>query len=587
LQRFRRIILQILKKLPKGGTLDSLLVLWRYSGRRRRLQLLLLLLLMLVSVFAEMISIGAAVPFLSALTAPELLLEAVWMRPFISLLGIRSADELLLPITIGFTLLSAGAAGTRIFQLWCNARLTAAMGTQLRCDLYDMVLRQPYEFHLAHNSSQLISLTTEKAALAVQAGIMQVLFLLTALVMSGAVAAALLLISPLTAVSALLALGGGYLLSGFLARRRIRRNSGAVAESQPKAVKCMQEGLGGIREVILDGSQGVFSATFAQAVRKLQKASTENMFLGVLPKSLLELTGIVLLAVLAYTMQVGSPDQQALPLLGALALGAQRLLPSLQQIYFSWSVISGSQATLIEVAAWLRKINPDRSMQAAESVCPLPFQHSIVLDKISFQYPDSPRKVLDKISLTVPKGAKIGIVGTTGCGKSTLLDLVMGLLSPTEGQILVDGVAISGSNVRAWQQNIAHVSQSIFLSDASIAENIAFGVAPDKIDVARMKQAARQAQIDDFIETLPEGYQTLVGERGVRLSGGQRQRIGIARALYKQAQVLILDEATNALDAKTEVDVVNIFHETKNVMTVFMISHNVPLLSRYTNVFLL
>ncbi|WP_417913367.1 ABC transporter ATP-binding protein [Candidatus Electronema sp. TJ] len=497
------------------------------------------------------------------------------MRPFIRLLGIRSADALLLPLTIGFAFLAAGAAGLRILQLWCNTRLTAAMGTQLRCDLYDMVLRQPYEFHLAHNSSQLISLTTEKAAIAVSVGIMQVLFLLTALIMSGAVAGALLLISPLLAVSALLVLGGGYLLSGFLTRRRIRRNSVAVAESQPKAVKCMQEGLGGIREVILDGSQCVFSATHAQAVKKLECASTENMFLSVLPKSLLELTGIVLIAVLSYAIQTSSPDEQALPMLGALAFGAQRLLPSLQQVYFSWSFISGIQATLAEVADWLNKINLPCA-QVASPVSPLPFNQSIVLDKVSFQYPNSPHRIFDRMSLTIPNGAKIGIVGTTGCGKSTLLDLVMGLLAPTEGQIFVDGIAISPSNVRAWQRNIAHVSQSIFLADASIAENIAFGIAPNQIDNVRIKQAARQAQIEDFIETLPDGYQTLVGERGVRLSGGQRQRIGIARALYKQAKILILDEATNALDAETEERIIKEFNFECRDMTILLISHQQP-----------
>ncbi|WP_417909027.1 ABC transporter ATP-binding protein [Candidatus Electronema sp. PJ] len=538
------------------------------------MQLFFLFFLMIVSVLAEMVSIGAAVPFLSVLTLPpEMLMQARWIQPIIRVLDIHSAEELLLPLTAGFALLSAGAAGVRIFQLWFNARLTAAMGIQLRCDLYDMVLHQPYEFQLAHNSSELISLTTEKAAIAVTAGIMQVLFLLTALVMSCAVAGTLLLISPLLALSALIILGGGYLLTGYLTRLRINNNSNAIAENQTRSVKYMQEGLGGIREVILDGSQAFFSQTYAQAVSKLQYAGMENIFLSNVPKALLELAGIILLTALAYFLQKNSSDQQqVLPLLGALALGAQRLLPGLQQVYFSWSFISGTQAILVEVASWLDKIKP--STEAAHLVQPLPFNRNIVLQNVSFQYTNSERPVLEDICLTIPKGSRIGFVGTTGSGKSTLLDLVMGLLTPTQGRILIDGIPINRHNIRAWQQNIAHVSQSIFLADSSIIENIAFGIAVNKIDLTRAKEAAQMAQLDTFIETLPMGYQTLVGERGVRLSGGQRQRIGIARALYKQAKILVLDEATSALDSATEKEVIkNIYQKSNNDLTVFSIAH--------------
>jgi ABC-type bacteriocin/lantibiotic exporter with double-glycine peptidase domain len=369
-------------------------------------------------------------------------------------------------------------------------------------------------------------------------------------------------------------LGGGYLLTGYLVRLRIKNNSNAISENQTQSVKYMQEGLGGIREVILDGSQAFFSQTYAHAVSKLQYAGMENIFLSSLPKALLELAGIILLTVLAYFLQRNSSgQQQVLPLLGALALGAQRLLPGLQQVYFSWSFISGSQATLLEVAAWLGKLKP--SAQAEQLVQPLPFNSDIVLHNVSFQYAGTDQPVLEDICLTIPKGARIGFVGTTGSGKSTLLDLVMGLLVPTQGHILVDGVPIDQNNVRAWQQNIAHVSQSIFLADSSILENIAFGIAANKIDFPRAKEAAQMAQLDTFIEeTLPMGYQTLVGERGVRLSGGQRQRIGIARALYKQAKVLVLDEATSALDGATEKEVIkNIYEANRNDLTVFSIAH--------------
>ncbi|MCI5116465.1 MAG: ATP-binding cassette domain-containing protein, partial [Candidatus Electrothrix sp. LOE1_4_5] len=214
-----------------------------------------------------------------------------------------------------------------------------------------------------------------------------------------------------------------------------------------------------------------------------------------------------------------------------------------------------------------------------EISAPLPFAQSIALQHVRTRYPGAAQDVLQDITLQIPKGSTTGFIGTTGSGKSTLLDVIMGLLPPIQGQLLVDGVAIDSTNIRAWQQNIAHVSQSIFLSDTSIEENIAFGVPANKIDFERVQRAAQQAQIHPFIETLPKGYQTWVGERGVRLSGGQRQRIGIARALYKQALVLVLDEATSALDEETEKVVMESINALGDV-TLLIIAHRLSTLER-------
>jgi ATP-binding cassette subfamily B protein len=532
---------------------------------------------MLVSVFAEVITIGAVIPFLGILTSPEQLFKLSWIKPLIHMLEAEAAGELLLPLTLAFIFIAVFSSAIRISQLWYNSRLTAAMGTQLRHDIYVMALNKPYEFHLAHNSSDLISLTTEKVSVAINAGIMQVLSLLTALVMSLAIVTTLIYINPFVALIAFVSWGGGYIVIARLARKKIRNNSDIIRENQPQAVKCMQEGLGGIRDVILDNTQDVFSQGYAKTVRRIQYAAVQNSFLSMVPKNLLEVLGITLIALLAYVTQANasSSGQNALPLLGAFALGAQRLLPGLQQIYFSWSSINGTHAVLADVAGWLE---PDTEEET--SLNPLmDFSENIELRDINFRYTGTEKKVLSDIQLTIPKGSKVGFIGATGSGKSTLLDVIMGLLVPTGGQLQVDGRSIDSANVKAWQQNIAHVSQAIFLSDGSMLENIAFGIPVTKIDIEQVLKSAKLAQVHDFIDTLPNRYQTLVGERGVRLSGGQRQRIGIARALYKEAKILVLDEATSALDDTTEKAVMAAIDGLDEDLTVLIIAHRLSTLA--------
>jgi ATP-binding cassette subfamily B protein len=225
---------------------------------------------------------------------------------------------------------------------------------------------------------------------------------------------------------------------------------------------------------------------------------------------------------------------------------------------------------------------PDGKSHAAKNK--FDFKNEISFQNISFRYSDNMPWVLDKLSFTVPKGSRVGFIGKTGSGKSTCLDLLMGLLEPTAGQILVDGYPLSQKTIRAWQGNIAHVPQAIYLADISLAENIAFGTPRDKIDIERVRSAARKAHIADFIESLPQGYQGLVGERGIRLSGGQRQRIGIARALYKTARIIIFDEATSALDNETEQVVMQTIESLSADLTVFIIAHRLTTLKNWKEV---
>jgi ATP-binding cassette subfamily B protein len=332
----------------------------------------------------------------------------------------------------------------------------------------------------------------------------------------------------------------------------------------------IQEGLGGIRDIILDHSQPLFEEEFSALDRRYRRALSVNLFISQGPRFIIEAAGMTTIALIALAMSLRPEGLvQAIPVLGALALGSQRLLPLIQQTYQGWTQTSGNLQTLDDIATALAMpVLPP----VPEGAARLPFEREVAFHDVSFGYGEAGLAVRD-VSLVIPRGGRIGIAGTTGSGKSTLLDLLMGLLEPGTGEIRVDGRVLDAGTRPRWQATLAHVPQAIFLIDDSIAANIAFGAPPGRLDVERVHACARAAHIADFVEELPEGYETKVGERGIRLSGGQRQRIGIARALYKQAKVLILDEATSALDDETEAAVMRSIMALGPELTIVMIAH--------------
>lgn len=561
------------------GSLPNLLIrLWHHLSQRRQQQFGLLLGLMLVSAFAEVISLGSVLPFLGVLVAPDRVFGHPIVADMALALGITSADQLVLPLTVAFAAAALLAGAIRILYLWASTRIAFASGADLSIKVYRRTLYQPYQVHVARNSSMLLS-GIGKVNSVVFGVLLPFLTLVSSTVLMVAIILALLAIDPVVASVAAVGFGASYALITWMSRIRLHRNSQRIAHEQTQVVKALQEGLGGIRDVLLDGAQPVYCDIYRQADQPLRRAQGNNAFIGGSPRYIMEALGILLIAALAYALsrQIGG-IATALPVLGALALGAQRLLPALQQIYSAWAAIAGNHASLSDTIALLDQPLPVELLQPAPA--PLLVQNAIRFDEVRFRYTDVGPWILQGLSLTIPKGTKVGFIGSTGSGKSTTLDLLMGLLSPTEGALLVDGLPVNGSRLRAWQQNIAHVPQSIYLADATLAENIAFGVPPEAIDMDRVKLAARQAQIAEFIESSQEGYNAFVGERGIRLSGGQRQRIAIARALYKQASVLVFDEATSALDIATELSVMDIIYGLSKDFTILIIAHRLTTVRR-------
>lgn len=557
--------------------------LWFHISKRRRGQFGLLLVLMLLSSFAEIFSIGALLPFLGVLTAPEHVFGYPAMQPIIQRLGLTSPSQLLLPLTILFGIAAFTAGGMRLLLLWTSTRISFATGADLSISIYRRTLYQPYSVHCARNSSEVISGISGKTDGVIYRVIVPILTLISSCVMLVAILLALLAVEPAVALAAFGGFGLIYSIIIRLTRKQQLVDSQCEARESTQVIKSLQEGLGGIRDVLIDGSQSTYCQIYRDADVPLRRAQGRSMFITASPRYAMEALGMVLIAGLAYSLaqQVGGVAK-AIPVLGALALGAQRLLPVVQQAYAAWTAVRGGQASLQDTLELLDQPLPDYANQQA--VQPLPFDHNISLKALSFQYGPQAPYVLKHINLTIEKGSRIGFIGTTGSGKSTLLDIVMGLLQPTDGVLEIDGQSVTESNHRAWQVHIAHVPQAIFLADSTIEENIAFGVPKDRIDHARVRQAAKQAQIADSIEAWPKQYQTFVGERGVRLSGGQRQRIGIARALYKQADVIIFDEATSALDSETEQAVMQAIEGLSKDLTLLIIAHRLTTLKNCTKI---
>lgn len=563
--------------------IQLLIRLWNHIATRRRLQFKLLLALMILVSFTEVISIGAVLPFLGALTAPDRIFEYSATQPFIHALGLTSADQLLLPLTIIFSLAAIVAGSLRILLSWASIRLSFAAGADLGLEMYRRTLYQPYAVHIARNSSEVINGISTQVNVVIFYILMPTLTLISSVFMLLAVLGILLFIIPAVALAAFACFGLIYALIIRMARNRLKSYSQSIARESTNVIKSLQEGLGGMRDILLDGSQSSFYNIYRNSDQALRRAQGNNQFVSISPRYGMEALGMLLIAILAYILAKQSNGiSNAIPMLAALALGMQRLLPVLQQAYGAWSNILGGQ---VSVQGALELLDQELPAYAERSVSnPVSFQKKITLNHISFSYNPQTSKILKNISLTITKGSRVGFIGATGSGKSTLLDIIMALLQPTEGTLEVDDQQITAANHRAWQSHIAHVPQAIFLADSSVEENIAFGVPKDQIDFERVKQAAQQAQIADIIETWPLQYQTSVGERGIQLSGGQRQRIGIARALYKQADVIVFDEATSALDNETEQAVMDVIEGLSNQVTILIIAHRLTTIKNCTQI---
>jgi ABC-type multidrug transport system fused ATPase/permease subunit len=552
---------------PAQSTLATVRAFYLAMSPGRRRQFRLVVPIMLLGALAETITIGAVLPFLALLANHERGARLPGFR-LIEAMGGGSGGDLMTRATLILVAAVVAAAAMRLLISQVTNRFVFALGHEVGLNIFGRMLRQPYSLYASRNPATVIAGVDKVQALIswVLAPMMQGL---TASIIALAIIAVLIAIAPATAALAAAAAALIYVGVSYALAARLRANSRALAEYASARAKAVQEGLGGLRDILLDHSQDIFEQKFRRLDRAYRQAQASLATIGSTPRYVLEAAGIVLIGLLALHMSVQSGGMAAaIPVLGALALGAQRLLPLLHASYLGWTQFSGHLQTLRDVVELMHA----PTVTTLRVRDPVPFQHDIVLDRVSLVHPGG-AQALREVSFGIAKGERIGLVGKTGAGKSSLLDLMMGLLDPTGGEIRIDGQPLDPASRPNWQAQIAHVPQSIYLADESIAFNIAFADADGPIDMARVHEAARRAQIHDFIAAAPMGYETTVGDRGVRLSGGQRQRIAIARAFYKRASILILDEATGHLDKETEDAVIAAVSEIDRDITILIVAH--------------
>jgi ATP-binding cassette subfamily B protein len=528
----------------------------------RRAQAMRLAFLIAASAVVELLTLAAVVAFIAAMAGAE-------VRPPRPLAMIHAGPVALPTLAAVFAACALAAGAVRLLLNRAGQAFAFAVGQELGVAVYARTLAQPYRAHLDQNPSDAIAGVTKVQMLIWQA-LIPLISGASAAVIAVAIFVGLLFIAPLVAMVC-----AGVLLCAYLAVTRLtaaalRRNSACISQGQTDRVQTLREGLGGIREVITGDLQSAYVEAFSRIEERLRRAQAANAFLTTTPRFVIEAVAMALVAAVAALLGARSGGVMGvLPVLGAVLFGAQRLLPLAQQVYVAWAQLSGAGQSIRDVLSLLDR---PAARPAADGEA-VPFRTAITLVDVGFAYGPGLPPVLDGVDLVIPKGARIGVVGRTGSGKSTLLDLVTGLIEPSRGEIRVDGRPLTAARVSAWRRQIAYVSQHVFLADATVAENIAFGVERARIDETRLRLAAAVAGLDEVVAGLARGFDTRVGDRGARLSGGQRQRIGIARAIYKGASVLVFDEATSALDDDTEAAILRAMEDLAADATVIMIAH--------------
>jgi len=542
--------------------------------KRKQRQFFFVLIAFLLMGFLELAGVGSIGPFISIVSNPSMIHTNRYLARIYEY-GRFTSDAAFI-----------AAAGTAVIFVLCVSNMalaginfiiyyfSAKCRYTLATRLLEKYLRQRYIFYLNTNTSTLSNKILGQVDRFVNSALLSSLQLISGAVISLCIIVLLVALNPLLALLVSLVLGCAYLFIFAVIRKYIIRKGREQVKYDTLKYKYINEAFGGVKDIKILGKEKVFVELFRVPALKQALSNVFIELAGDLPKFLIEtvaISGIIL--VILFMLRSGQSMDQFLPVLTVYAFGAYRLLPSLQKMYRAISNIKFSSQVIEDLTRDFYELPPGEPLVTAE-LPRLPFAREIRLEHVGFSYPNTDREVIKGQSLTIRHNSSIALVGATGCGKTTLADIILGLLEPQSGSIFIDGVALTPENVKNWQKNLGYVPQSIYLTDDTVKRNIAFGIDPQKIDCAAVEKAAKMANIHRFIvEELKDGYDTVIGERGIRLSGGQRQRIGIARAVYHDPAVLILDEATSALDSLTENAIMDAIANLSSKKTILMIAH--------------
>lgn len=564
-------------------------------GQRRRF-LVLQVLVVIMAIF-ELLGIASIGPFMGLVTNPKRLQDPGWLNTLFVLSGSPTPEQFLFIVGVGVLVLLTMASVISILTTWRLSTFGFVIGTEIADRLYDYYLNQDWLFHANASSAQLTKQVATESMRLTTAVITPLMNMNARLVLALFISLAIFIYDPVIALAGLLLFFFGYLLVYKVVRRRLIRNGKRISAMSAERFRLMNEGFGGIKDLLLLQRNPYFIKQFHDSGKVLARAQGMNAAFQLTPRYFMELIAfgaMVSLVLVLLKLHDGALDQ-VVPVLAIYALAGFKLLPALQQTYASLSQIKGNLASfeairpdLIASQAMLeRKQRARQHATTTSKTKPLPLTDAIRLDEVTFTYPNKRSPALKGLNLVIPANSVVGLVGESGSGKSTAVDLLLALVEPDSGQLQVDDTVITPENRAAWQSNIGFVAQSIFLSEGSIAQNIAFGLAPEHIQSENLHHAIRLAGLQELIDSLPDGVDTPVGERGVQLSGGQRQRIGIARALYHEAQVLVFDEATSALDGITEKFIMDAIHGLGGQKTIILIAHRLKTVEQCDVIYML
>jgi HlyD family secretion protein len=557
--------------------------LWSILTRAQRRRVIAAQFISVAMAFSTITGIAAIAPFFAALGESRLIDRNAVLHWLYVHGDFSSRSGFVVALGLGFIAAVLVANLVNALGTVAMNRLALTIGAELQAALFKEYLARPYAFHAATNSTTLFTNIVHETARVTNGILQSGLALVTNLIAASLIVISILMLNRAVSMTMLLGLAGGYVVIYLCVRSRLLRLGEAHSRAWADQTRIVNEGFGAIREILLLQDHRFFNETFERASRDVSETGAQVHATGQIPRHVMECVAVS--ALVGAALMAGARNGGMGPWLGELtfiAFGAYRLLPMLQQIFAAAVRIRADRPALARIVPDLRRMAATRQHRAAGDLAGHWQRHrpcdEIRLNKVSFQYEADRPRALEGIDMRIPARAMVGLVGANGSGKTTVLDLIAGLLTPTAGELRIDGVTLDEANRRAWQTRIAYVPQNIFLLDASIAQNIAFGVPANAIDLRKVMHAARLAQLQDFVASLPGQYTHKVGERGVRLSGGQRQRIGIARALYKEAPVLLLDEATSALDGMTEVELMAALETLRGRCTIILIAHRLSML---------
>ncbi len=547
---------------------------WKLLTKSEQKKSFILLAYLLVGTVLELLSVGVLLPLIRVLTQSDLNSKLdVFERYFPN-----SSDQLIVTTVLMLVIFTFLVKEIFLgFSLWAQRSFVSKLETRFQTEIFNRHSNQPYEFHLSQNSS-LLSRDILNSNYFIFNIVDPIFILLTDGLVAIALCIVLVVIEPISMLVTISFVSLVAVLFHRYSKKRIETWGQQRQLKDAIRLKQMSETFGGIKEILVLGRGDYFRKKFEENVNDLSLINRKYITIIGIPRLYLELLAIIGLAALVISMlALGRSSESMLPILGVFAGGAFRLMPAINRITFAFQSFRMGAETINGLTQQDYAVV---GINQNSNTCPtFEFQSKIELKSVSYIYPGEKVPSLYEVGIEILKGSEVGIIGATGAGKSTLVDVFLGLLSPTKGAILVDGVDIS-RNLRGWQDLIGYVPQSIFLSDETIEANVAFGIPESEIDESKVWQALEQAQLKSFVESLPNGKRTIVGERGVRLSGGQRQRIGIARALYLDPPILVFDEATSALDIETEKEVMNSLNLLRTSKTILIVTHRLSALDQ-------